>query len=43
MWMYVQTVLGVRWEGTIDRAQFLKRANTENECDVDIFPEAAVE
>jgi len=29
MWTYVQTVLWVRWEGTIDRAQFLKWASTE--------------
>jgi len=32
-----------KWEGTIDHAQFLKRASPENECDVDIFQEAAVE
>ena len=29
MWIYVQTVLWVRWEGTINCAQFLKRASTE--------------
>jgi len=29
MWKYVQTVLWVRWVGTIDRAHFLKRASTE--------------
>jgi len=29
MWIYVQTVLLIRWEGTIDHAQFLKSASTE--------------
>ena len=29
MWIYVQTVLRVQWEGTIDRRQFMKRASTE--------------
>jgi len=29
MWIYVQTVLRVRWEGTINCAQFLKRDSTE--------------
>jgi len=29
MWIYLQTVLWARWEGTFDRAQFLKRASTK--------------
>jgi len=29
MWICVQTVLWVRWEGTINCAQFLKRVSTE--------------
>ena len=29
MWTCVQTVLWVRWEGTIDRAQILERASTD--------------
>ena len=38
-----QPLFPEKWEGTINLAQFLKRANTDETSDLDILQEAPVE